>query len=70
MRFGFPFHSVIQTGPREDFGHLPPAKRKKKLQGKVKELEDLVKKETAEQYVIGVHLGNYLHLCEGRCLPS
>lgn len=35
--------------PKEDFSHLPPAQQKKKLKGKISELESAVQKSTADK---------------------
>lgn len=42
------------SGP-EDFSHLPPEQRRKKLQGKLDELNKDIQKEMDQRYLFEVH---------------
>ena len=49
LRSSFSSRPPMQAEPKEDYSHLPPAQQKKKLKGKISDLEAAVQKSTADK---------------------
>ena len=45
-------YQLVQAGPREDFSYLPPKQQRKKLQEKVKKLDEAIRKTLIDQLVL------------------